>query len=100
MRNKQTFDHENEGQGHGVQHSQWFRSIENINLYKSHSWVYFAGSHRFKDIHHFRMCDRVKMLVTTKNIRSGAIRWKIRDFLSRGNSNVCIFQHLLVNIVI
>ena len=33
------------------------------------------------------------------NIRSGAIRWKIPDLLSDGNSNVCIFQHLLVKIV-
>ena len=30
------------------------------------------------------------------NIRNGAIRWKIPDFLSDVNSNVCIFLQLLL----
>ena len=33
---------ENLGLYHGVQHSQWSRSMANINLYKSHSWTFFA----------------------------------------------------------
>ena len=31
------FDLANLGQSHGIQHSQWSRSIVNINLYKSHT---------------------------------------------------------------
>ena len=42
---------ESEGQGHGVQHSQWFHSIENIKLYKSQTWTFFASCHRFRDIY-------------------------------------------------
>ena len=34
--------------------------------------------------------------VMTYNIRIGAIRWKIPDFLSDSNGNVCIFHRLLV----
>ena len=32
------------------------------------------------------------------NIHNGAIRWQIPDFLSVGNSKVCIFQRWLVKI--
>ena len=51
QRIKKMFDIENEGQGHGVQHSQWFHSIANINLYKRHTRAFFASSHRFWDIY-------------------------------------------------
>ena len=40
------------------------------------------------------------MKVAMYNIRSGAIRWQIHYFLSDGNSNVCIFQRLLVKIAL
>ena len=33
---KEMFDLKNEGEGQGVQHSQWCHSMVNINLYKSH----------------------------------------------------------------
>ena len=51
MHNKEMFDLENIGKGHGAQHSQWSHSIANINLYKSHTWALFACSHRFRAIH-------------------------------------------------
>ena len=33
----QICDHENLGQGHEVQRLQWYRSISDISLYKSHT---------------------------------------------------------------
>ena len=36
--------------------------------------------------------------VTIYNIRNGAIRWQITDFLSDGNSNVCCISHHFQNI--
>ena len=33
---KKMFDLENDGKGHGIQHSQWRHSIANINVGKSH----------------------------------------------------------------
>ena len=50
IHNNTMFYLENEGQGHGVKHSQWFHSIANINLYKSHTLAFFASSRRFRDI--------------------------------------------------
>ena len=44
------FDHENLGQGHGVQNSQWSRSMADISVYKSHKPHFCASSHRFRDI--------------------------------------------------
>ena len=41
MHKKKISDIENEGQGHGVQHSQWFHSMANINLYKRRSLAFF-----------------------------------------------------------
>ena len=37
-------------------------------------------------------------MVMVYNIRSGAIRWQIPDFLSDGNSKVCVLQCLIVEI--
>ena len=45
------FDHENEGQSDGVQHSQWSHSMENINLYKRRTSQFVDSSHRFRNIH-------------------------------------------------
>ena len=44
------FDLENLGKGHGVQDSKWYTSMANINLYKLHTWAFFASSHRFWNI--------------------------------------------------
>ena len=33
---------ENLGQGHGMQHLQWFHSMANINLYRSHTREFFS----------------------------------------------------------
>ena len=33
----QMFDFENLDQGQGLQHSQWFHSMANVNVYKSHN---------------------------------------------------------------
>ena len=45
------FDLENEGQGYEVQHSQWFHSMANINLYKSHTLALLVSSQPFRDSH-------------------------------------------------
>ena len=44
---------ENLGQGHGVglQHSQRYHSMANVNIFKSHTLAFFASSHRFRDSH-------------------------------------------------
>ena len=44
------FDLENEGQGKGVNNSQWCQSMVNINLDKSYMMHYCNGSHRFQDV--------------------------------------------------
>ena len=36
---------------------------------------------------------KMKVMVMIYNTRSGAIRWKISDFLSDGNSNICLISH-------
>ena len=92
---------ENEGQSHGV-HLQWSHSMANINVYKSHrpTRAFFVSSNRLRDIYILTFVTW-KMLVKVMkyNIRIGAIRWmQILDFLCDGNSNVCIFQRLLVKI--
>ena len=47
---------DNEGQGHGVQHSKWSNSVAKINLYESHTWELFARFHVF-EIFRFQNCD-------------------------------------------
>ena len=47
----QICDLEKIDQGHKVQHLQWFHSIVNIDLFKSHTWAFFASTHPFRDIH-------------------------------------------------
>ena len=42
-----TFDHENEGQGHCIQHSQRRDSMANIIIYKHYHCAFLARSHRF-----------------------------------------------------
>ena len=54
---------------------------------------FLVSSHRFRDIHilnfvTLKMQDKIMM----DSIRSGTIRLQIPDFLSDGNSNVCIFR--------
>ena len=44
------FVDENVGQGHRVQHLQWFNLMTNINLCKSNSMHFYASSHRLGDI--------------------------------------------------
>ena len=51
------FDRENLDQGHGVQRSQWFHSMTNINFHKNHLWSFYACSQRFRDIHSFEIRD-------------------------------------------
>ena len=61
----------------------------------------FASSHRFWDIHISKLVTlQMQIKVMTYNNRSGAIWWKIPDFLSDDNNNVCIFKHLIVKITI
>ena len=43
-------DLENIDQGHDIHHSQWCQSMASIDLYKCHTWEFFASSHRFTDI--------------------------------------------------
>ena len=38
---------ENEGQYHGVKHSQWYISMTNANLCKSHMIQFCSSSHSF-----------------------------------------------------
>ena len=56
MHNRKMFDLENEGQSHGVQHSQWSHSMVNINLYRSHTFAFFASS-SFSRYSRLKMCD-------------------------------------------
>ena len=67
--------------------------MANINLYKRHIICsFFATTYRFPDIHISKFVTfNIWVLVMIYNIRSEAIRWQIPDFLSDGNSNVCIF---------
>ena len=46
----QMFDLANLGQGLRAQHSQWWHSMANINLCKSHCTNFYVSSHRFRDI--------------------------------------------------
>ena len=66
------FDLEIEGQDNGIQHSQWCRSTENINLYKSHTLA-FCGSSPFSRYSRFKIRDlqNVGQCHCTYNIRSG-----------------------------
>ena len=74
------FDIEKKIQGHGVQHSQRFFSMGNINLYKSRNLKFFASPTVFEIFLHFKIRD----LDNVSSSRSGAIRWQIPDFLSDG----------------
>ena len=50
MHNKKMYDLENEGQVHGVEHTQWLHSMANINLSKSQMTPFCDSSHCFQDI--------------------------------------------------
>ena len=66
--------------------------MANNNLYKSYAWAFFDCSHRFPDIHISNLPTlKMQVKVMMYNIRSGAIRWKIHDFLSDDNGDVWIF---------
>ena len=90
------FDLENEDQRHGVQHSQRSPQTANIVLYKNSYLNIIANSHHFRDIHISKFVT-LKMLVKviTYNIRSGAIRWQIPDFISDNICHVCSNFHRL-----
>ena len=45
----ENFDLEKLGQGHGVQHSQWCHSMENIKIYKCYIFALFPFSNHFQD---------------------------------------------------
>ena len=77
-----------------------YYSMANINLYKSHTWAFFASSYCFLDIHIKKIHDlkNIGRRHDIHNNRSGTIRWQIADFLSDGNHNFCIFQPILVKI--
>ena len=50
----------------------------------SPAWAFFASFHRFRDIHISKFVTlKMDVKVVMYNIRSGAIRWKIPDFLWR-----------------
>ena len=69
-----------------------------INLYKRHTWAFFASFHRFQDIHISKFVTwKMEGKVMMYNISSGAIQWQIHDFLSNGNSNVCIFSSMYLS---
>ena len=38
------------GNGQVVQHEQWWHSMANISVYKRHTTIFYASSHRFRDI--------------------------------------------------
>ena len=91
------------GQGHVVDKRDLHHSMANINLYKSCTWAFFASSHRFPDDIYYmisRNCVTLKIFVnvTMYNIRTGAIRWRIPDFIYDGYSNVCSISHHLWDI--
>ena len=70
------FDLENLGQGHGVNHSQWSSSMENIDVYKSRTGALFASSYRFWDIHVSQfMTLKMYVKVIMYNTRRSASRW-------------------------
>ena len=88
MHYKKMFKFEN-GQVHGIQHSQWSHSIANINLFKSHASFSQALFSRYS---HLKIHDLESLgQAHDVNIRSCAIRRQISDFLLDGNSNDCIF---------
>ena len=72
-------------------------AVANINRYKSRTCAFFATSHRFRDIHFSKFITlKLSVNVIAHKIRSCAIRWQIPEFISNSNSNICIFQRLLV----
>ena len=73
--------------------------MANINRYTSHARAFFAGIRRFRDIHVSKFVPlKIIFNVITYNIRCGAIRWKMFDFLSDVNSNVRSISHRLRDI--
>ena len=42
------FDLEDEGQGHGLQHSQWCHSMANISIYKRSHYAFLHYSQLFR----------------------------------------------------
>ena len=50
----------------------------------------------YRDTHNSKFVNmKMYVKVMMYNIRSSTIRWKIHDFLSNGNSNVCNMSHSL-----
>ena len=66
-------------------------SMDNINLYKSRTYAFFASFHRFPDTHISKFVTFKMYVNLMYHIRSDAIRCQIHDFLSESNGNVCIF---------
>ena len=77
--------------------------MANINLYKSRTWAFLASVHRLPDIKYYMISInfvtlKIYIKVTLHNIRNGAIRWQISDFLSDSNNNIFSTSHHLRNI--
>ena len=81
MHNQKTFDLENEGQGHEVQHLQREGGdpTANINPGKTnHTTHFFATALILSEILMFRICDLENL--GQDHVRSGPIRWQISTF--------------------
>ena len=81
------FDLQNESQGHEVQRSQWFHSMANINLYKSHTWAFCASSHRIPDIKYIIPNNfvtlKIQAMVPMLSLRNGVTMANINFYKSR-----------------
>lgn len=72
-------------------YSQWFHLIVNKKICISYISQVCDGSCRFRD-HLKRVTLKIKVNVTERCIRNGAIRWQIDDFLCDCNSNVTVYE--------
>ena len=53
----------------------------------------------FRDIYISKLMTlEMQVKIMTYNIRSGAIRWQMHDFLSDGNRNVCSISYRIRDI--
>ena len=76
------FDLENEGKGHRVQHSQWYHSMANINLCKSHMMNFISLALTVFEILTFQFVTlKMYVKVTKNNIGNDAIRRSHEEYL-------------------
>ena len=92
------FDLETESKCHGIQHS--LCSMANIDLYKIHTWAFFANFHRFRDIPFQNSlpgkCRSISWCTTIAVEPFGGKY--LTSYLMVENSNVCSIAHRLRDI--